>query len=227
KGPPDTSTDFRRRWGGLIWSVGVDLGLDSVTTATAALYFQRFFLTEKEGVFDARRMAISSVWLASKVREGMCRLRDIVNSFESLTGRVEDEKGMSMEVYWALRDELVLHEQALLRAMAYDAELTPAYTFLTEFVWLLNSSPSEKSVIALAWTILNDAFCSEVCVMAAPDRQQQQQKQQQQQQKTTTETTTTTKNNNNNTNNNNNKQQARFGLLAVGRGNGPAGAGLS
>eukprot|EP00930_Biecheleria_cincta_P077163 TRINITY_DN64438_c0_g1_i1.p1 TRINITY_DN64438_c0_g1~~TRINITY_DN64438_c0_g1_i1.p1 ORF type:complete len:264 (-),score=38.93 TRINITY_DN64438_c0_g1_i1:15-806(-) len=161
---------FRRRWCGLIWSVSRDLGFDTISAASAALYFQRFYVAEKEEEFDARRIAISSLWLASKVREGGCRLRDIVNSFEIFLGRRGDEKGMSMEAYWTLRDELVLHEQALLRAMAFDAELTPAYAFLTEFAWMLGAVPANQGVLSLAWTLLNDAFCSEVCVMSAPER---------------------------------------------------------
>lgn len=37
-----------------------------------------------------------------------------------------------LQVYWALRDEVVAHEQVLLRGMAFDAELTSAYANLTE-----------------------------------------------------------------------------------------------
>merc|ERR1719468_680723 len=118
---PDAAALFRRRHGGLIWRVGVDLRVDPVTTATAALYFQRFFLAQKEGEFDATRVAMASVWLASKVREDGLKLRDIVNSFLALeaSDRANDSL-MRMEAYWLLRDELVLHEQALLRTMASD-----------------------------------------------------------------------------------------------------------
>eukprot|EP00434_Breviolum_minutum_P038255 symbB.v1.2.033930.t1/scaffold4288.1/size41896/1 len=156
-----------RSWGKLIWSVAADLTLDTVTTATAGLFFQRFCLAEREGDFDHHRLAMASLWLASKVRETSCRLRDIVNGFEIFLERA-DEKGMPMEVYWAMRDEIVLHEQVLLRGMGFDVELTPAYAYLGEFAWMLGST--ESGVLQLAWTLLNDAFRCELCAMASPDR---------------------------------------------------------
>mmetsp|Transcript_88394 Transcript_88394/g.250520 ORF Transcript_88394/g.250520 Transcript_88394/m.250520 type:complete len:281 (-) Transcript_88394:228-1070(-) len=167
---PDAVALFRRRHGGLIWRVGVDLRVGPVTTATAALYFQRFFLAEKEGDFDAQRVAMACMWLASKVREEPLRLRDIVNAFAGIKGRVQEVKEMKMEAYWALRDEVVLHEQVVLRTMAFDVEPTPAYMLLLEISWLAGCERGERGVVALAWSLLNDAFCSDVCAVAAPMR---------------------------------------------------------
>mmetsp|Transcript_32881 Transcript_32881/g.54100 ORF Transcript_32881/g.54100 Transcript_32881/m.54100 type:complete len:263 (-) Transcript_32881:78-866(-) len=178
------ATTFLRRHGGLVWRVGVDLALGPVTTATAALYFQRFYLVQQQGDFDAVRIAMACVWLASKVCEEKTRLRDIVNSFLALHGceaspQVEkttkangstDGEVMQMEAYWALRDDLILCEQAVLRAMAFDVEPTPAYSFLLEFVWMLNCDAREQGLITLAWTLLNDAFCSEICAVSPPAR---------------------------------------------------------
>ena len=67
-----------------------------------------------------------------------------------------DWTSKGFQVYWALRDEVVAHEQVLLRGMAFDAELTKAYSNLTELAWMLGSN--EKGVLQLAWTLLNDAF---------------------------------------------------------------------
>ncbi|OLP95992.1 Cyclin-related protein FAM58A [Symbiodinium microadriaticum] len=166
----ETALLKERQWGRLMWTVAADLGMDTVATATAAHFFQRFCLSERQGDFDPHRLAIACVWLASKVRESPCRLRDIVNSFEIFLDRVQDEKGMPMEAYWALRDDVVTYEQVLLRAMGFDVELTPAYAYLTEFAWLLSSESNDAPVLSLAWTLLNDAFRSEVCAMASPDR---------------------------------------------------------
>jgi len=166
----DPETLFRRRFGGLIWAVGLDLRMSPVTIATAALYFQRFFLVEKRGDFDAMRIAIACAWLASKVREEAYSLRDIVNAFAVVDGRAEESKALQMEAYWALRDEVVLHEQAVLRAMAFDVEPTPAYTFLLEFAWLMNFRRGGGGLTALAWTLLNDSFCSDICVARPPER---------------------------------------------------------
>jgi len=143
---------------------GADLQLDVVITASAALYFQRFFLAERQGTFDAGRVAMACVWLATKVCEEACRLRDIVNAFLALAGQAEEGRVLQMEAYWALRDDVVLLEQAVLRAMAFDAEATMAYSHLAEIAWLLGCGQSETSgLVPLAWSLLNDAFCSEVC----------------------------------------------------------------
>lgn len=169
---------FRRRHGMLIWQVGADLHLHTVCTATAALFFQRFFMTEKQGAVDGSLVAMSCVWLASKVREEPRRLRDVINSSLAATGKRGDElQGMPMEVYWSLRDEVVLHEQMVLRAMSFDTEPTPAYMYLAEYAWLFrcpgphaNVSQVKHSVVCLAWALLNDSFCSEICAMCAPPR---------------------------------------------------------
>eukprot|EP00747_Dinoflagellata_sp_TGD_P166919 gnl/TRDRNA2_/TRDRNA2_190477_c0_seq1.p1 gnl/TRDRNA2_/TRDRNA2_190477_c0~~gnl/TRDRNA2_/TRDRNA2_190477_c0_seq1.p1 ORF type:complete len:322 (+),score=52.23 gnl/TRDRNA2_/TRDRNA2_190477_c0_seq1:53-967(+) len=166
----DTPTRFRRRFGGLIQRAGLDLRMDVVSSATAALYFQRFFLVEKQEDFDPSRIAAACVWLASKVREDSRRLRDIINSFAALEGRSDVQQALEMEAYWAIRDDLVLHEQALLRALSFDVEPTPAYSFLLELAWLLNCGPATQGVVALAWTLLNDAFCSDICAVSPPER---------------------------------------------------------
>jgi len=167
---PDAPALFRRRMGSLVWRVGADLELGTVATATAALYFQRFFLVEKEGSFDAVRVAIACVWLSAKVNEMAVRLRDIVNSFLALQGQGQEGKAMQMEAYWTLRDELVSHEQAVLRAMTFDVEPTPAYAFLSEFARLVHCEPGERGLVALAWTLLNDAFCSDLCALTPAPR---------------------------------------------------------
>merc|ERR1712107_686685 len=71
------------------------------------------------------------------------------------------------ETFWEIRDEVVAHEQAVLRAMAYDTEPTSAYIFLTELCWLLKCG---HGIASLAWTLLNDAFCSEICAVAPAAR---------------------------------------------------------
>ncbi|CAK9085341.1 unnamed protein product [Durusdinium trenchii] len=166
---PSFSTPLSREryWGKMIWWVASDLGIDTVTTASGAFFFQRFCLAEREGDVDHHRLAMASLWLATKVREASCRLRDIVNGFEIFLQKA-DEKGMPMEAYWSLRDEVVVHEQVLLRGLGFDVELTSAYASLTEFAWMLGSC--EGGVLQLAWTLLNDAFRCELCAMASPDR---------------------------------------------------------
>lgn len=144
--------------------------MHTVTAATSALYFQRFFLVEREADFDATRVAMACTWLAAKAREDPHRLRDIVNSFLALSSTAEKGKVLQMESYWALRDELVLYEQAVLRAMGFDAEPTPAYSLLSELAWLLRCTPGDHGVTALAWALLNDAFCSEICALSPPAR---------------------------------------------------------
>lgn len=161
---------FRRKFGGLIWRVGIDLQMNTVTIATAALYFQRFFLAEGRDRFNATHVATACVWLASKVQEDGRRLRDIANAFAALCGREQETRELRMEDYWTMRDAFVLHEQAVLRAMAFDAEPTPAYGFLTEFAWLLACDGGERGVASLAWTLLNDAFCTDVCALWPPSR---------------------------------------------------------
>merc|ERR1712137_753070 len=79
-------------------------------------------------------------------------------------------KVMQMEAYWTLRDEIINYEQAILRAMAFDIEPTRAYSFLLEFAWLLKCGDAEQGVVQVAWTLLNDSFCSEACVVHSPPR---------------------------------------------------------
>merc|ERR1712224_92213 len=67
-------------------------------------------------------------------------------------------------------DDLVLHEQVLLRSMAFDVEPTPAFSLLLEHAWLLNCQSANGGVVMLAWALLNDAFCTDICALAPPGR---------------------------------------------------------
>merc|ERR1719378_1058594 len=82
----------------------------------------------------------------------------------------DEPQVMQMETYWGLRDEVVFHEQIVLRAMAFDTEPTPAYTFLTEFAWLFGCDTGDGGLLCTAWSLLNDAFCSEICALWQPPR---------------------------------------------------------
>ncbi|CAK0862447.1 unnamed protein product [Prorocentrum cordatum] len=164
---------LRRRFGSLIWRVGADLQMSPTGTATAALYFQRFLLvapSSGEEGFSTLRAAMSCVWLASKTLEEPQRLRDVANAFLALEARSAGRGApvLEMEAYWALRDEVVWHEQVVLRAMAFDAEPTPAYALLAELGQVLCGAGEARGVPALAWALLNDAFCSEACAVWPP-----------------------------------------------------------
>lgn len=65
---PDMLLARERYWGKMIWFVATDLGIDCVTAASGALFFQRFCLAEREGDFDHHRLAMASLWLATKAR---------------------------------------------------------------------------------------------------------------------------------------------------------------
>merc|ERR1711971_710172 len=77
---------------------------------------------------------------------------------------------MQMEAYWSLRDEVVSYEQALLRVLDFETEPTPAYTHLTELSLALGCGPAESDIVSLAWSLLNDSFCSVVCALRPAPR---------------------------------------------------------
>lgn len=166
---PRAQALIRREFGNLIWQVGADLHMDAASTATAALYFQRVFLVEKDG-FDATLICMASLWLASKLCETKHRLRDIVNSVRLVRSMYKRPASLSMESYWCIRDAVTSYEQLVLRAMAFEVEPSLAHATLLEFAWMLRLGSGSGGQLEMAWRLLADSFASELCALHAGPR---------------------------------------------------------
>lgn len=166
----DCDAEFQWQHGMLIQRVGIDLRLGPVAIATGSLFFHRFFINHSPKAFEPKKVAMACLWLATKVVEDPRRLRDVMNSFLFLEGKSGTAEEMVMEDYWKHRDELVAYEQCVLRGLQFDLDPASAYTFLLEYAWLLQCRPGDSGVLALAWALLNNAYCSRLCCKEEPQR---------------------------------------------------------
>lgn len=162
--------EFQWQYGVLIHRVGVDLRIGPVAIATGSKFFQEFFITNDPQAFDPKKVATACLWLATKVVEDPRRLRDVMNSFLFLEGKSSTAEEMVMEDYWKHRDELVAYEQCILRALQFDLVPASAHMFLLEYAWLVQCRPGDSGVLALAWAMMNNAYCSRLCCKEEPQR---------------------------------------------------------
>lgn len=162
--------EFQWHYGVLIHRAGIDLRMGPIAIATGSVFFHRFFLCNDPKAFEPRKVAMSCLWLATKVVEDPRRLRDVLNSFLFLEGKSSSAEEMVMEDYWKHRDELVAYEQCILRSLHFDLVPASAHTFLTEYAWIMQCRPGDGGVLALAWALLNNAYYSRLCTKEQPQR---------------------------------------------------------
>ncbi|KAK4689507.1 cyclin L, partial [Tremellales sp. Uapishka_1] len=73
----------------MIQEAGIMLGLPQSTMATAQVIFHRFFYVSSMFSFGVNDISISSLYLSSKLNETPLRLRDLINTYMFLTGRIK------------------------------------------------------------------------------------------------------------------------------------------
>ncbi|CEM10770.1 unnamed protein product [Vitrella brassicaformis CCMP3155] len=168
---------FRREFGLRIQQIAMDLRMEQPSISTALLFFQRFYTLREPSELDAWRILPPCLFLAAKVCEDGKKLREIINCCEHFR---TDGKGktLQMEEYWKSRDEALHLEQMVIRTLSFDLDMTKAYTLLLNLAVMLgridgssglSTTGSHSLIPSLAWTLINDLFCSSLFVHYPPD----------------------------------------------------------
>ena len=123
------------------------LGLTDRVLTTAAAYSKACASTGEDADYDAA----ACVFLSAKMCEEPRRVRDVLNAFELATrgSIVRDAQD-----YWARKERLVLAEQRLLRALAYETACGDPQVLALN---MLRTLGAPRALYEMCVALLNDA----------------------------------------------------------------------
>lgn len=158
-----------------IMDAGHRLKLTPVACASACVLYHRVIkkCNSKQSNFrlnDATLVGSTALYLASKMEECPCKLRDVINvSFRLLH---KDKAPLDVGfLYWELRDSLVSCELMMLRSLQFDVTFNNPHKYLLHYLvslgdWLVEDSCD--AIGQLSWFFLQDSFHTTLCLQHGP-----------------------------------------------------------
>ncbi|XP_072026804.1 cyclin-Q-like [Amphiura filiformis] len=155
-----------------IMEAAVKLQLESVTTAAACTIYHRFFSVCELSNYDPHLIGATAIYLATKVEEQPCKLRDIIN----VCYRILHRKEQPLEVgktYWELRESIVNCELLVIRFLKYNPKVTLPHKYLVHYMkslrdWMDLEVWNTVPLCSTAWAMLRDSYHCDMCLRAKP-----------------------------------------------------------
>ncbi|KAH9605093.1 hypothetical protein KSS87_016020 [Heliosperma pusillum] len=133
--------------------------------ATGQVLFHRFYCKKSFARFDAKRVAASCVWLASKLEESPRRAKQVIIVFHRMECRRENLSIEPLDLiskkYADLKVELIRTERHLLKEMGFICHVEHPHKFISNYLATLGT-PSELRQDA--WNLANDSLRTTLCV---------------------------------------------------------------
>lgn len=155
----------------------INLNLHHNTTATASVYFHRFYMYHSFNSFQIYPMATACLFLAGKAEETPKKSNDLLKCCRKILS--ESDFATFQESGVEPKDELLALEKILLQTLKFDLEVEHPYENLLEFAKQLhlendhfpdaNNSFLQRELIQKAWTFLNDSYCTNICLQYEPE----------------------------------------------------------
>lgn len=139
------------------------------------VYFHRFYLKHSFTQFDRHLVAVTCLFLASKVEETQKKLREIAWVYvRCIPARkrkfdipVRADEYYSTTHYKYTKQKLVSLEKTLLRAIAFQLKVVHPYTSLLDYA---RKVEGDKHLTQVAWNFVNDSLHrTDLCLQYAPD----------------------------------------------------------
>ncbi|KAG0241061.1 hypothetical protein BGW41_006398 [Actinomortierella wolfii] len=164
--------DLRQMGCHLIQSAGILLKLPQVAMATAQILFQRFFYQASLRKFAIRDIAMGSIFLAAKVEECPCRMRDLVNVVDYLC---KTFKGLSTaeplalygQEFYEMKNATVIAEMQILKKLGFNVHVQLPYAIMVNYLKVLDLT-DHPTIPQRAWGYLNDGLRTNIYVCYQP-----------------------------------------------------------
>ncbi|KAE9376619.1 cyclin-like protein [Stipitochalara longipes BDJ] len=167
--PPQEERCRRAKGVNFIIQAGILLKLPQLTLATAAVFFQRFYMRksmvpEKMGVHHYN-IAATALFLATKTEENCRKTKEIVIAVAKVAQKnasliIDDQS----KEYWRWRDSILLYEELMLELLTFDVVLQSPYTLLYDQLQKLQIEDN-KPLRNVAWAFLNDSCLTTLCLL--------------------------------------------------------------
>lgn len=164
----------RRKGINFITQVGISLKLDQITLATAAIYFQRFYMRHPLQVAGSNRgahhyqVAATAVYVAYKSKENPRKMHELIVAVSRVAQKdpnlLIDEQSKE---FWKWRETIQHHENLMLEVLCFDLDPGLPYPVLYEFLKYFNVQEN-KPLRNVCWSIINDSFSTPLCLFVQP-----------------------------------------------------------
>uniref|UniRef100_A0A7N0UQD3 Cyclin-L1-1 n=2 Tax=Kalanchoe fedtschenkoi TaxID=63787 RepID=A0A7N0UQD3_KALFE len=160
----DTETTLRVYGCDLIQESGILLRLPQAVMATAQVLFHRFYCKKSFARFNVKRVAASSVWLASKLEENPRKARHVLLVFHRMECRREqlpiEHIDPFSKKYSELKNDLNRTERHLLKEMGFICHVEHPHKFICNYLATLETQELSQE----AWNLANDSLRTTLCV---------------------------------------------------------------
>ncbi|KAL9689400.1 hypothetical protein QQ045_009785 [Rhodiola kirilowii] len=160
----ETETTLRIYGCDLIQESGILLRLPQAVMATGQVLFHRFYCKKSFARFNVKRVAASSVWLASKLEENPRKARHILLVFHRMECRRENLPVQHIDPfskkYSELENDLNRTERHLLKEMGFICHIKHPHKFICNYLATLETQELSQE----AWNLANDSLRTTLCV---------------------------------------------------------------
>lgn len=167
----ETETDLRILGCEMIQTAGILLKLPQVAMATGQMYLQRFYYSKSFVRYPMETMAMGSIYLASKVEEKPCRIRDVINVFHHIK-QVRAQKTISPLIvdqnYIELKNQVIKAERRILKELGFCVHVKHPHKLIVVYLQLLQYEKN-RQLMQIAWNYMNDALRTDVFMRFPPE----------------------------------------------------------
>ncbi|CAJ0745245.1 21142_t:CDS:2 [Entrophospora sp. SA101] len=137
-----------------------------VAMATAQVLFQRFYYVASLKKFSIRDISIGALFLASKVQESPCKIRDLINVYHYLIRHYKHLPQDPLEPLGSV-NALVIAEMQILKRLGFNVHVQLPYGLMVNYLKTLELTEHEV-IPQKAWGYLNDALRTNIYVCYQP-----------------------------------------------------------
>lgn len=166
---PETEARYRREGARFLMECGMQMGLRHETMATGVVFYHRFYMFHSFNEFQRYVTATCCLFLAGKVEETPKKCKDIVKAArawlesKNLKAHAEHFSDESIK-------EIMVHERILLQTIKFDLQVDHPYGYLLKYAKTLKGNQEQiNSMVQMAWTFINDSFCTTLCLQWEPE----------------------------------------------------------
>ncbi|CAH0403106.1 unnamed protein product [Chilo suppressalis] len=167
----ETETDLRILGCELIQTAGILLKLPQVAMATGQIYLQRFYYSKSFVRYPMEAMAMGSIYLASKVEEKPCRIRDVINVFHHIK-QVRAQRTITPLIvdqnYIELKNQVIKAERRILKELGFCVHVKHPHKLIVVYLQLLQYEKN-RQLMQMSWNYMNDALRTDVFMRFPPE----------------------------------------------------------
>lgn len=151
----------------------IKLKLDSTTSASACTIYHRFFSRCQAEDYDPYLIGATAIYLATKVEEQFCKLRDIINVCYRILHKNESPLEIG-KLYWDLRESTVNCELLVIRTLGYNPKASDLpHKYLVHYLkslqsWIDKETWDSVPLCNTAWGFLRDSYHVDLCLRTKP-----------------------------------------------------------